>query len=583
MDTHITENNTRVLKAASAEDVIWASCSNKRERKITEVLLDNVPEDKKDCFNAIYATVCEQTSSRVPQAAAIALVLCRNPDIVQVSRSEFAKEVTECLFDTEITRFEDILPHIDIDNAISDAEDLYEREEGDPETFAEFLVEKRGARFDPNNKEEYAAYLLNNKIVDAESYFSANSYASQIIRDQSYGQALCTYGNVVVMHPDISLEPAAGILTLVDQMERVSRFYTSVFNALVKQEVNNVIENIYHDLDPSSNNYLAGTPGFMEKIRAADKEKVLELLRKGGFSYAFRAINPEFLNDKEFMLKLVEIDHNMFMYVPSALQMDKDIALAAVRGHGWHLQECPYELQSDIDVIVEAYKSDPTSRQFAPHHIREVIEDHRLEGTIDAFLANPPKNLYLPRPLCVLKKYMSDRDLRSTISNYADHKNDMVSVDLEVIRPQPFGNASLEVYFGKDDYLHFLKAFYDVATFYDTAQAPEFNGAAGGNFGIQTFTVVRDFIVDTPVFNLEDRVKKAIENEEIDQTTLANLGLPQEWVPAPEQEDVELPEVQTPELPVFTSLEALIAEAEATPENSPEQIDAPNIHKENER
>jgi Domain of unknown function (DUF4116) len=72
-------------------------------------------------------------------------------------------------------------------------------------------------------------------------------------------------------------------------------------------------------------------------------------------------INPEFLNDKKFMLAAGDIQRHMFRSASKELKGDKEFVLHAIE-HGnlsLHLNEISEELQSDKEIMCAAFKKYP--------------------------------------------------------------------------------------------------------------------------------------------------------------------------------------------------------------------------------
>lgn len=102
-----------------------------------------------------------------------------------------------------------------------------------------------------------------------------------------------------------------------------------------------------------------------------NKDFLLGSLKSTKFSYAYNVISDNLKNDKEFMLKAINIDGNIQMYASPELKQDKDIAITAVSKFGWNLQEFP-TFQADKDVVMTAALKNINALQFAS---KELLAD----------------------------------------------------------------------------------------------------------------------------------------------------------------------------------------------------------------
>lgn len=131
------------------------------------------------------------------------------------------------------------------------------------------------------------------------------------------------------------------------------------------------------------------------------KEKILEFFKKNDVrEWVAEYLDPEMLDDRDFVLKLVKIDGGILKYVSSRLQDDdeivieaiktsvlgfafkhasprlrgnKEIALMASKKSYTNVRSASPELRANIEFIKETIKQDFNSLQFAEPEIRKKI------------------------------------------------------------------------------------------------------------------------------------------------------------------------------------------------------------------
>jgi len=107
----------------------------------------------------------------------------------------------------------------------------------------------------------------------------------------------------------------------------------------------------------------------------AGKQYILELMRKNAFGEdgssnvimmkdIIPLVNPEFFNDRVFVLSLVEFTHLALKYAPE-LQKDRKFVLAAVGINGLALKYAP-AFQNDKEVVITAVRQNGMALEFAP-------------------------------------------------------------------------------------------------------------------------------------------------------------------------------------------------------------------------
>lgn len=135
-----------------------------------------------------------------------------------------------------------------------------------------------------------------------------------------------------------------------------------------------------------------------------EKEKILEFLKKNTVKkWVAEYLDPEMLDDRNFVLELAKIDGDILKYVSSRLQDDdeiviqaiktsvlgfafehasprlrgnKEIALMASKKSYTNVRSASPELLANIEFIEETIKQDFNSLQYAEPEIRKKIIDH---------------------------------------------------------------------------------------------------------------------------------------------------------------------------------------------------------------
>ena len=219
------------------------------QRRFFNIALQAVPEYGEYAFEVFYKDMLKSDICEPSGCAAVALVNVFDPDIIVVDKSEFIKEVGNWLFNSDTIDYEAYRPYFRLEDVVADVEREYEPDGEDaPETYAEYLKEEYGARFDPDDIEEYAIYLLENGEADAESYFDFNKYGRDVINGEiPFGPEIYpdNSGGLIVI-PNLSLEKAIGLIDKLEAFEEKIESGEKVSDkeivAAIKEEVQKVID-----------------------------------------------------------------------------------------------------------------------------------------------------------------------------------------------------------------------------------------------------------------------------------------------------------------------------------------------------
>ena len=90
------------------------------------------------------------------------------------------------------------------------------------------------------------------------------------------------------------------------------------------------------------------------------------------YTHFFLELLPEKIKDnKEVMLKAVQIDGYTYCYISDRLKKDKEILIEAVKNYGYALEWASDELKNDKDIVLTAVKKHGGALQFASKNFYE--------------------------------------------------------------------------------------------------------------------------------------------------------------------------------------------------------------------
>ena len=140
-------------------------------------------------------------------------------------------------------------------------------------------------------------------------------------------------------------------------------------------------------------------------------DKILDLLKDGEYG-VMNFVPRELLDDRDFVIKAVELGALLDSFPDKKFHSDKGIALAAVKCHICNFQWISEELRSDREVALEAFKNSFFGMYGT--YFNFVGEDLRNDKDfiISLLRFNPDIYLYVP------SKYRYDKDvILATLEN----------------------------------------------------------------------------------------------------------------------------------------------------------------------
>ena len=146
------------------------------------------------------------------------------------------------------------------------------------------------------------------------------------------------------------------------------------------------------------------------------------------YKEAIKYTNPSLKQNKEFILKVMEINGLALEFVDESFKNDKDIVLAAVRQNGLALKFASPELQKDEDVVLAAIQQNAFAIEFAPElqsNKMIALVTVRLDGRAAFFLADALQN---DSEVMLEAWNQNKRAIRSTSLELRSDKNFMLNI-----------------------------------------------------------------------------------------------------------------------------------------------------------
>lgn len=149
-----------------------------------------------------------------------------------------------------------------------------------------------------------------------------------------------------------------------------------VLNAVRQDDFGDVLQYASKKLQNDKEVVLAAVNanGFALKYASSelrsDREVVLAAAKQCDFIFEFTFPDKKFLNDREFMLDIIETSSHAIVYSSDKLKDDKKFILEAAQKNGLVLKYISKELKSDKEVVMEAIKSNKAALKYASKELK---------------------------------------------------------------------------------------------------------------------------------------------------------------------------------------------------------------------